>query len=315
MEKKTIRLFGGSIPFNDIFVLSGEMIEECGEDSSSYFFDDKSGYIAVFDGCGGIGARKYRELDNRTGAYIASHTLADYIEDYYASGKRIDADSIRARFTAALNEQEKKTTATAIKGSLSKSFPTTASMIFFKVLSGVMCADFIWAGDSRGFILNSDGLSQITTDDISEDEDALSNLTNDSRLTNVISASREYVLNHEKVKCPQRGVLISATDGCFAYFKTPMEFEYMIVEALTNASCYEEWQLNMTESIEQYTADDFTMAVVVYGYKDFKSFKRAYKSRKKFLYEKYISKLDSATDSDKQLLWDEYKEKYYRRSE
>ena len=49
-----------------------EMIDENGEDSGFYGFTDKHALMSVFDGCGGIGAKKYPSMDNRSGAYLAS---------------------------------------------------------------------------------------------------------------------------------------------------------------------------------------------------------------------------------------------------
>ncbi len=304
---------------DNIFVSEGEMIEGLGEDSFAYSLNDKYGFIAAFDGCGGIGSRKYEIYENKTGAYIASHNLAqvtlDWFRDFSDSGDELGKDislELYDVFTEKLKRIESQTTATAIKGSLTKSFPTTASLIFFKRCGRRIYASFVWAGDSRGFILTSDGLCQITTDDIDADEDALSNLTSDSRLINVVSAAGDYKLNYRGVKCPPAGVLISATDGSFGYFKTPMEFEYMLINALSKSESIDEWQSNINAYIAEYTGDDFTLAVAVYGYKSFRMLKRMFIVRKKQLYMNCIRKLADATDEEKLCLWNEYKKNYYR---
>lgn len=61
---------------NSLSVISGEMIEGKGEDSYSYRCKEKKGFIGVFDGCGGIGGKRYERFDYHTGAYLASRGVA-----------------------------------------------------------------------------------------------------------------------------------------------------------------------------------------------------------------------------------------------
>ena len=57
------------------FSISGEMIPQNGEDSYLYSFNENKGLVGVFDGCGGIGSRRYEILNGKTGAYIASRIV------------------------------------------------------------------------------------------------------------------------------------------------------------------------------------------------------------------------------------------------
>ena len=305
-----------------VFVAAGEMIPDNGEDSYMYSFNDKFGCIAVFDGCGGIGSRKYDVFRNKTGAYIASHAISkamlEWFEKFSLSNASISArnanlmsEEIRNTFNEKLKNIEKETTATLIRGSLTKSFPTTASAIVFKHRDDKTQAAFLWAGDSRGYLLTGSGLKQITTDDVEGEEDALSNLTSDARLSNMVSAAGDYNINNKILNCPRSGIFISATDGCFGYFKTPMEFEYMIINTMLKSESIDEWQKKLDEYMRSYAGDDYTLAVAVYGYRNFKLLKRAYAMREKLLYVKYISQLAGATEEKLLHMWDEYKEGYY----
>lgn len=305
-----------------MFVSAGEMIPDNGEDSYSYAVNDKFGFVAVFDGCGGIGSRKYEEYDNKTGAYVSSHTVSksmlDWFEKFSESNAAITdknanimGEEIRKQFTEKLKGIEKGTASTAIKGSLAKSFPTTASAIVFKHKSDKMQAAFLWAGDSRGYLLTNTGLKQLTVDDIEGEEDALSNLTSDARLSNMVYAGGDFKINSKVHECPREGILISATDGCFGYFKTPMEFEYMLLNTLVSSENIDDWKNKLSDYILKYTGDDYTLAVTVYGYKNFKLLKKMYAERERMLRLKYISQLGDADDEKLEKLWDEYKEGYY----
>lgn len=50
------------------FSISGEMIPQNCEDSYLYSFNENKGLVGVFDGCGGIGSRRYEILNGKTGA-------------------------------------------------------------------------------------------------------------------------------------------------------------------------------------------------------------------------------------------------------
>lgn len=308
---------------DSIFVVNGEMIPDNGEDSYAFSVSGNYGMVSVFDGCGGIGSRKYDIYNNKTGAYISSHIAAkafyEWFKEFSSKNQMISGNimgsicrDIQKRFTAELKAVDEKTPKSLIKGSLTRDFPTTASAVMLIKQDEKLYSSFIWAGDSRGFILTPSGLSQMTRDDIEGEEDALSNLSNDGRLSNVISSDGNYHINCIMGGLPREGMLITATDGCFGYFLTPMEFEYMLVETLCLANSIEEWKTELDKYIRRVTGDDYTMGVIVYGYSSFKTLKKSYAERKKYLYRNYISKLKGITEEEKNYLWNEYKKDYYR---
>jgi len=202
-----------------------------------------------------------------------------------------------------------------MRGSLTKSFPTTASVILFSVNENKIYSSFIWAGDSRGFILTTDGLCQVTRDDIEGNGDALSNLITDSKLTNLVSANDDFVLHSRNIACDTPAVFITATDGCFGYYPTPMEFEFMLVDSLQHADSIDQWKANLEKSIREFTADDYTMGVAVCGYKSFKNLRKSFIPRREFLAKNYMSKLALESAEMKVTLWNEYKNTYYRGAE
>lgn len=307
-----------------VFVVNGEMIKDNGEDSFSYCVKENIGYVSVFDGCGGIGSRKYDEFDGKTGAYIASRACAGAAYEFFEEISGMDVlvsqntypkicEELEEVFYRKLSSIDNSTKKSAIKGSLTKNFPTTMSGILFKYDNKRYTSFFTWAGDSRGFILAPRGLTQITKDDVSGNEDAFTNLSNDGNLQNYISADGKFVLNHKSLAHDRGVVLITATDGCFGYFTTPMEFEYMLLNTLIHSSSINEWKQNLSEYILKYTGDDYTMGIVVIGFGNFKKLKRALIKRHKILYKRYIERLENVSKNDLHDMWRDYKKVYYRK--
>ncbi len=305
-----------------MFVAHGEMIEKNGEDSYIYTMREKLGLLGVFDGCGGIGSRKYETYGQKTGAYLASHVAAEltasWFEQFCETAETLERTPAREATETlgrvledGLKALEEKTEKSSVKGSLTRSFPTTASLILFYAKKDRVHASFLWAGDSRGYILTPHGLCQITKDDIDSEEDALSNITSDGRLSNLVSADEPVSLSFKSVVCSGPAIFISATDGCFGYLSTPMEFEYLLLSTLFESGSVEEWNEKLTKQMAQTAGDDYTLGIACFGCGHFQRLKRLYSARKRALYETYISKLDKTPETAKRL-WEEYKKTYYR---
>lgn len=308
---------------DSIFAVSGEMIADNGEDSYLLSLNDAYGIVCVFDGCGGLGSRKYAEYENKSGAYIASRIVSKsvltWFETFSEEKKEFSnkttkniCDEIKQVIIENLKAYEQSTRSNGIKGSMTKNFPTTASIILFAPQKNALSASYIWAGDSRGFILTTAGLTQITKDDIEIEGDALENISNDSKLTNVISSDSNFILNSHIITYDKAGIFLTATDGCFGYYSTPMEFEYMLLDTLLQSDSIDDWSEKISDCIKKYTADDYTLGLVVFGFKNFKKMKKAYEQRHKSLYQEFIKNLDSADEKRKLDLWNTYKENYYR---
>lgn len=65
------------------FAISGEMVSQSGEDSYIYSFNENKGLVGVFDGCGGIGSRRYQTLNSKTGAYISARAVSECVADWF----------------------------------------------------------------------------------------------------------------------------------------------------------------------------------------------------------------------------------------
>jgi len=308
---------------NSVFVVYGDMKNGKGEDAYTYSVNEKNGIIAVFDGCGGSGARVYENHDNKTGAFISSHVSAETTFENFKStpqsklifsrkGFDTFCNKLKKEISDSLNTIEKDSPSSSVKGTLVKPLPTTASAIYFSCDENNLNVSYVWAGDSRGYIMNKNGLVQITKDDIKGEEDAYENIKNDAVISNVICANNDFALNTRLFKCFEPGILITATDGCFNYYKTPMNFEYMLLNSLSKSKNLQDWKENIYSELHEISSDDYTMGIAIFGYDSFKQMQKDYLTRKKYLYNEYISKLDNASDDEIQSLWNAYKESYYR---
>ena len=230
-----------------IFCVGGEMLFKNGEDSFYYAATNKESIVSVFDGCGGIGSRRYNNYSGKTGAYIASRAVCGGVKQWFESENK-STDTMYEYIKRTLEICDKFADEKGrIKGSLGgKTFPTTAAVIYTQGNT----ATCFWAGDSRCYMLDSDGLHQLSDDDISG-EDALSNISGDGVLTNVICSSNQFTLHSKKVKINRPCALFTATDGCFGYISTPMDFEYLLTDTLISSNSLVAWKRMLDAKISE----------------------------------------------------------------
>lgn len=279
-------------------------------------------YMGVFDGCGGLGGRRYEILDNHTGAWTASRVTAYAAETYLINHSRgFDKKScsdLQERIADILKKVKSDSTAhnsVQIGGDLKRNFPTTVSIAVAEELKNrSIKASFLWAGDSRGYFMDENGLCQLTQDDIeTHGDDAFLNLREDGRLTNVANADTSFELHIRSIELNMPVILITATDGCFSYFKTPMEFENLLLETLMKSNTPQKWTAMINKCIKPIAGDDYTMALGLFGFSDFEDVKQYFSKRYVLLNKKYIRHAQNASLDELAALWESYKTDYYRR--
>lgn len=301
----------------DSFIaFSEEKIAQNGEDSFYYSANEIGAVAAVFDGCGGAGAKRYEKLQNKTGAYIASRAVGGATKKWFleacAEGDSVifDADRLKWWITEHLKvcSSFDSPTALKLKGSMSKEFPSTLAAVSCHLVDEDISADVFWAGDSRCFLLNEDGLFLLTKDDLAA-VNLYEDYSCDGVMTNVISASKDFVIHKKSLRLNKPGILFAATDGCFAYFATPMEFEFALLETLLKANSKTDWQRSLNRTLGSYAQDDYSFCALSFGFDSFENAKKAFVNRANHLYEQYISRL---TNESKDHLWTIYRDDYLR---
>ena len=307
------------------FVLSfcKDMIPGHGEDCFCRCFSDTAGLLAVFDGCGGAGSRKHELYTDHSEAFMASRLCAGAFYDYFQSGTVDSASDTQIRQgleTAALQRLRTYAPASSeggfrIKGSLSRTLPCTAAAAFVRRSErGTFLVSVLWAGDSRVYLWNSDGLAQLTTDHTSV-PDAFETLYDDGILNNIFCSDRDVALHLHTIELQAPFLLFTATDGCFNYIPSPMEFEAFLLSTLLQAENVAQWKTGLLDVLDQIASDDHAMCLASFGYDTFSALHKAAEKRYQFLDQKYLPMLRETPPemrSDRRKYWQLYQKDYLR---
>jgi serine/threonine protein phosphatase PrpC len=255
-------------------------IPDHGEDADPVLRDGPDlGLVGVFDGMGGAGGRVYETLDGpRSGAYLASRIARDVVEErmldllepnWNLKGEAA-AEDLRRSVQTALQEHLAglKAPASGLRSRLLRALPTTMAVIALQRArrgGSRWACHVLWAGDSRAYALDASGLHQLSTDDLREVGDAMSNLHQDSLVSNAMSADTDFHVNYRRVELEAPFVLLTATDGCFGYLPTPMHFEQLLLATLAATRSTEDWSSALQREISAVTGDDAALAVMGVG--------------------------------------------------
>lgn len=240
-----------------------------GEDAIIAGSDANCVYAGVFDGCGGSGAQNYSMLGDSTGAYIASRVTAKVFEDWFRDGFY----SCTGQPAAVKNEIVRELTDlngkygenSRLGGNLRKTFPTTVAAAICTSSGGALYLDYYWAGDSRVYILDDGGLHQLTEDELAG-VDVRNSLTTDGVLTNVVSLSSDFHINHGRRMLVKPSIVLTGTDGCFGYFDVPMDLEYYLLDTMLSSQSINEWLGKMKEIIGDHAGDDYSLGIFSVGF-------------------------------------------------
>lgn len=295
---------------------SCEKIPSKGEDSWCYSFNERAGIMGVFDGCGGLGAASYNKLSGKTGAYLSSRAAAGAAMEWFARGCKtgtFNVDTLKQQLMDYLSVcvSAAQTVQSKFRGSMVRLMPTTASVWLMEPDQDRLKVTSVSAGDSRNYILCKSGLLQISVDDLSG-EDAMSNLYNDGAMTNVISADGQFTLKQDMFSldiAQSPMILISATDGCFGYLRSPMEFELLLLDTLMRASSADQWTLLLQSRIGEVAGDDQSLSMAAFGFGSFQNMQQTLLPR----YREMTGLVASLGDSTEKRweVWETYKTNYY----
>ncbi|MFR5853283.1 MAG: hypothetical protein ACLUE8_02500 [Lachnospiraceae bacterium] len=166
--------------------------------------------------------------------------------------------------------------------------PTTLCMALYDMGER---ACFLWAGDSRGYVLDEDGLHLYTRDDVKFRMDELERLRCDAPLSLCVSADRPVRLHLRSVTLPPKGLLICATDGVYGCVFSPMELEEIFLASLTGAQDAATWQRRLAAAIRRLAGDDATLCCLPFGFDHFDEMKRYFEPRLTALRQEHLNSL------------------------
>lgn len=267
--------------------------ENEGEDADPISMVDSNfnwGFVGVFDGMGGAGAKKYKHIESgeeHTSAYWGSRIVRDCVEELIKNRSLgispIDwvNEFIHSSIKSKLDEKIKEfpNANGAVLSKMTRKLPTTMAMSGYEIIDDKVAITTYWAGDSRVYILLKDTIKILTIDDANaEDGDPFSPLNMDLAMNNAISQEREFRINRSVITLPisqqEPFLLIASTDGCFGYYKNPIEFEAMLRNCLGKANDCNEYLYNIKEAIiENIQQDDFSISIAGFGSTSFDDYK------------------------------------------
>lgn len=262
--------------FSTYALIDHRPLGDKGEDAYAFDFAHHQFHVqAVFDGCGGAGAWKYPEFKNATGAFVAAQMMAGTFQHWCTSltlemlsNPSLAADSFHSAAEQSLQDCKAKCAPMGVTGSLVKAFPCTATISIQEYRDPHhLQVTALNAGDSRVYILTpQDGLLQFTKDDSRGNPDPLESLRDSVPLSNLLNADKPFRITPSSVTVPLPCAIICATDGMFGFFRSPMDFEYILLDTLVHARTIHEFEDNFKKRVVEVTGDDSTCIASFYGF-------------------------------------------------
>ena len=285
-------------------------------------------FIACMDGCGGSGGSRYPRFANWTGARIASHlagkAVSEWFENRTVSGKastKMSAEYMAEDLAAFLKLRFHQAAGKLDEGDkisfsrLSKLFPTTLAAMLMEAVGRNRCRiRSFWAGDSRTYYFPITGLQQTSRDNTRGDIDPFDDLIRDGIMNNVICADNPFRVCCSEVLAEDPCMVLTATDGCFSYYVSPICLEWILLDSLQNAENPAAWERDLKKQIGEVSGDDYTLVLAVIGFQNFTALKKAYAPRWIFFQSHYAERLQTVLAQGNveahRALWGEYKKGY-----
>lgn len=271
-----------------------------GEDSFCMRATAQGALLCVADGCGGLGSRRYGTLGDHTGAFagarLATHALSAWAgERLPMPASKEEGEVLGHELAGELESlfhsfaQKHCPAGSRIVGSMQRSLPTTLCAAISSDLSFASDLCFLWAGDSRGFVLDASGLHQCTRDHLRGDPDPFESLYRDRPLSALVSADAPVALSMRRLRVPKPCVLVVATDGAFGCLPTPMEFEMLLLNTLRASTDWDGWERRLLNQLKKAAHDDATLLLAPLGFESIEAAREALAPRRALLQKRFIT--------------------------
>ena len=109
-------------------------------------------------------------------------------------------------------------------------------------------------------------------------------------------------------------MVLTATDGCFSYFPSPMSLEEVLLRTLMESRCPLDWENALRKEIGAVAGDDYTLQLAVVGFSNFHALQTAYTPRWEYFKREYAVPMWQAFANNNltqhRVLWMTYKRTY-----
>ena len=295
---------------DQILSFAHAVLPENGEDCFAVVRKEHVTALCATDGCGGLGSRRYPGLKNRTGAYAASR-LAVHVFTRWAEKETQNLCELEEQLASSFRtvaDKECSVQGSRIVGSMQRRLPTT----FCAALIHEEQAEVFWAGDTRAYVLDEQGLHQCSRDHLKGMPDPFENLYRDMPLSAYVSADTPVKLEYRQISLPAPCAVLLATDGAYGPLPTPMEFEMLLLDTLKAANDWKDWQKKLKKACARVAQDDATIVMGLHETECFEAFRQRMMLRRDVLQKQYITpvrrkkgNLDFARER-----WQEYRKAY-----
>lgn len=274
---------------DQILSFAHAVLPENGEDCFIVLQKPECTALCVADGCGGLGSRRYPGLKNHTGAYAASrlavHVFRQWAENKADRARGCELEQALESAFRKVADRESSVQGSRIVGSMQRRLPTT----FCAALVGKDKADFLWAGDTRAYVLDEQGLHQCTGDHLKGTPDPFENLYRDMPLSSYVSADTPVRLSRKSLPLRAPCAVLLASDGAYGPLATPMEFEMLLLDALKAASGWKDWQKKLKKACAAAAQDDATLVVCLHETGQYEAFRSRMMLRREALQKQFIT--------------------------
>jgi len=303
------------IPSNNTYIfnpilITGELIPGAGEDNHYIFSDNKYTAAAVFDGCGGLGSRRYPSEGGRTGAYLAAKLSADALALFIEKEKD---ENFSSYLSAYLKKENKRLDSVNpqqhIHSDMLCPLPTTAAIVF---IEGSSCR-FSWIGDSRIYLFDRFGLHILSSDDGKFEKS--DTFIDERRLSSYANGLNDFTMYDGSFGISSPSFIITVTDGFYRAYSSPMEIEYVFLSAMYDSENADVFSEKLTALTDENCDDDFTAIICPVGFTSIDEAKKELSERYTYLkafYSPLIGCSQAHFAAQEKILWEDYKESYFK---
>ncbi len=276
------------------FTLREEKAPDQGESSYVYALNEGGALLGVFDGRSRPGAATYEKLKNKSEGYLAARAAsAAYLDwfEHLSPGQEGSARELKPRLRQFLHLCDSwKERGGKEEGAR---LASTAAVALARPARGRIDLQLQWAGDSRIFLLDGDGLARLTEDDVPG---------------NLLCLGREFKLHSARLSMARPCLLFAANASFCRSRETEMELEYLLLSSLQRADSVKSWEPAVTAEL----GSGACLTGMALGFGSFDNLKKQTAARAGELYRSYIRGLGSCSEEEKLRLRQQYGAGYDR---